>query len=278
MLLTDSYSLNSLVKSYLLSIIQMVNLSEVISADLPWENISLFLTNDCQSWIYKTPVLQQLNISLTVNNSLSLEKISKLFNDYYSGSHLVSEVSHNHWLMIKVGDSILSQWLNEISKIRQVEILRKNDPQVRKKEKQEEVKFIYYNTHARCCSILKSANEQNLIKLNNIEFKYNQWQWEKPELVDYQCLDLYDSYEGKLVRELVRIVDKMEGNKLNYRTTLESLSEGILNVERGCRIWGEVLKKKKNLSLARLGLIAIALKYYQFLIQGLFGQELPSEL
>lgn len=274
MFFTDSYALNSLVKTYLLK--SIILSQEKNYPDLLLSNISLFLTNNTYSLTYKTPLLQQLGLNFRQDNRLFLERIRQLFDDNYSQWYLKITISKDGWLEIKVCDRILNKWLNDISKIGQIEILKNNDN--RGKNKEKKIDFIYYYTHARCCSILKSAHEQNLIELNNLEFKFNKWQLEKPELIDYQHLDLYDSYEGELIRELVIIIDKIERNKINYLTTLDSLTKRILNVEKHCRIWGKVLKKNKNISIARLGLITIALKYYQILIQAQFEQPLPPEL
>ncbi len=276
MFLTDSYALNSFVKSCLLKSIIIINSQAKIYSDLPLSNISLLLTNNSQSLSYKTPLLKQLKINLNQDNCLFLARIIQLFHEHYSHWDLEINIHNDDWLEIKVCDRLLNKWLNEISKIKQIEILKKNKSQGKKKE--ETIKFSYYYTHARCCSLLKSAHEQNLIELNNLEFKLNDWQLNKPELIDYQCLNLYDSYEGELIRELVTIVDKIEENKINYLTFLDNLTKRILNVEKYCRIWGEVFKKNQNISIARLGLIIIALRYYQMLIQAEFEQQFPSEL
>lgn len=276
MFLTDGYALNNFVKSYLLKSIIIINNQANIYPDLPLSNISLLLTDNLQSLSYKTPLLKQLRINFKQDHTLFLEKIIQLFHDHYLHWHLEIDINNDDWLEIRVCDRILNKWLNEISKIKQIEILKKNKSQGKKKE--EIIKFSYYYTHARCCSILKSAHEQNIIELNNLEFKLNHWQLDKPQLIDYQCLNLYDSYEGELIRELVIMIDKIEGNKINYLTTLDNLTKRILNVEKYCRIWGEVLKRNQNISIARLGLIIIALRYYQILIQAQFEQQFPCEL
>lgn len=275
MFFTNSYSFNTIVKNYLLKSIILTQ--EKTYSDLPLSNISILLTDNKNYLSYKIPLLQQLRINDQEDNSIFLQEINQVFSNNYSQWNLAIDVNKNGWLEIKISDRILNQWLNEVSKIEKIEILNKNENQDKKK-KEEKIKFSYYYTHARCSSLLKSAHEQNLIELSNLEFQFNQWNLAKPELINYQYLNLYDSYEGELIKELIMIVDKIENQKINYLTSLDSLTNKILNIEKYCSIWGEVLKKNPNISIARLGLIAIALKYYQIMIQAQFQQQLPSEL
>lgn len=276
MFFQGGYSLNTLVKQHLLTAISVMDEQEINYSNLPLENVSLLLNNKSQFYIYKTPLLQQLGLPLKTNSRLWLAKIRQFFLEHYQQCNLEMIVNEDYWLEIKVGDRILNKWLNKVSKMEQIEILKKM--RNHKKEGENKIKFSYYYTHARCCSILTSAQEQNLIKLNNLEFKINQWNLEKPESIDYQHLNLYGSYEGDLIRELLMMMDKIEGQKINYLTTLDTLTKRILNLEKYCRIWGEVLKKNQPISIARLGLITMALKCYQILIKAQFGQQLPPEL
>jgi hypothetical protein len=52
----------------------------------------------------------------------------------------------------------------------------------------------------------------------------------------------------------------------------------MLEFESHCRIWGKVKQENPKLSQARLGLMALALHYYQNLVDAQLKIKLPTEL
>ncbi|WP_324282529.1 hypothetical protein VKI22_02205 [Cyanobacterium aponinum UTEX 3221] len=278
----EQYSLNYVVKSFLIDLIKAIDINNLHS-QLSLSNLSLQLSTDTDSFVYKTPIFEQLKINSPQLKNLLTQKLLTLFEENYSYGDFKLKINSSHWLEIAVCDPegicgtarILNQWLNNLSRVTKINIIKQKNNSNKTEKK---AKFIYYYTHARCCSILTSAHKQNLIQLNNLDFKINNWYWQKTKDINFNSLNFYKGYESKLIRELVIIIDKIEANKINYLTSLENLTQKILDVEKHCRIWGKVLKNNKDISLARLALIMIALKYYQALIYAQFSLELPSEL
>ncbi len=168
-------------------------------------------------------------------------------------------------------DRTLNHWLNQNYPL--------NFPQnIDTKIDKTQVNFIYIYTHTRCCSLLKSAHRQNIVTLNQLDLKVNQWAIKKPQTINYQTLLKSDNNEQELIRELMIIKEKTDQKKINYNNTLKNLSKKILKLESSSRIWGETLEKNISLSQARLGLIALSLHYYQNIFQAQFNQELPQDI
>lgn len=190
-----------------------------------------------------------------------------------SNQDIIIKVSGNSWLEFEIKNQYISQWLCGLNliKIPQLSTLKINN---------QNLPFNLYYTHARYCSILKSAHQQKIIQLNNLEFQQYNWYLENYHAINYQLLMIPSSYEYQLIRELVIITELIYQNnpKINYVNVLKILSKKMLNMERYCRIWGETKNNNLSLSQARLGLMAIALRYYQHLFYAQFEQELPNKL
>ena len=257
-----SFSLATLIKKQLTSIYDLSNI-----------DFSIGLSNNQNKIVYKSSLCLQLAKS-SQESSLSLgQYIANIFNQNSLKQDISVKVSGNGWLEFIIGDRLLSQWLNKVNKIRFLDF---DKSLMRKNENQEN--FINYYTYARCCSILKSAHQDHIITFNNLEFTINQWHIEKPNIIDYEMVNISGSYEQKLIKELIIITEKIANNKLSYQTFLNKLTKAILDVECYCRIWGETRVENLAISQTRLGLIAISLHYYQNLFYIQFNKYLPAEI
>lgn len=260
--LDESFSLATLIKRQLNCLYDLSNLE-----------FSMDLSKNKNHIIYKSSLCLSYG-KIHQKSSLDLaENIANIFNQTYDKYDIFIKISHNSWLEFIIGDRLLNKWLNEIDKIKLLS--SKNINQIND-ENQDIFTIIY--THARCCSILTSAHQHKIISLNNLEFLPNQWYIEKPSIINYEVLSLSASYEQKLIQELIIITEKIANNKLNYQTSLNNLNKVILDLECHCRIWGETKLKNLEISQGRLGLIAIALHYYQNLFYLQFNQYLPIEI
>jgi arginyl-tRNA synthetase len=246
----ESFSVATLIKKQLNSIYDLSNI-----------NFSIDLSKNQNDIIYKSSLCLQL-AKVEQKSSLYLaQKIAGIFNHGDLKQDILVKISGNGWLEFLISDRLLNQWLNEVNKIKFSPL---NISIIKQDKNQKE--FLTYYSHARCCSILKSGHQQNIITLNNLDFKLNQWHIEKPNFINYKMINLSGSYEQKLIKELIIITEKIANNKLNYQTSLNNLSKAILDVECYCRIWGETLTKNLLISQGRLGLIAVSLNFYQNLL------------
>lgn len=262
LIFNESFSFATFIKKQLASIYDLSNLK-----------FSINLVNNQDFIIYKTSLVFQLE-KFTDKSSLFLaQNLVNLFHKLDLKNDISVRVSGEGWLEFIISDRLLSRWLNEVNKIKFSQL----NTSITKQDKNQE-KFITYYTHARCCSILKSAHQQNIITLNNLDFMINQWHIEKPSFIDYDIINLSRSYEGKLVRELITITEKIVRNKLNYQTSLNNLSKAILDVECYCQILGKTLSKNVEIPQTKLGLIALSLHYYQNIFYTQFNEYLPAEI
>ncbi|HIK36398.1 MAG: hypothetical protein N3D76_10015 [Geminocystis sp.] len=241
------------------------------SANIP-SNFSLCLSRDTTSFTYNTPLGNFLPLS-------SLQEICLFCQQHYNLFHIEATLSNDRWLKFTLHPPVISQWLNTLTSLSA--ITDYYTPAAIAKatvSRQKQLRFIHYYTHARCCSILRDAHLQQIIALDNLDFRLNQWQLLNPSFIDYTCLDLSNSHEASLVRQIVIICEMIYRQKNFSLAAVDNLGKAILDVECHGRIWGETLRKHKNLSLARLGLFVIGLKFYQFLVYHHYHAQLPSEI
>lgn len=258
----ESFSFATLIKKQLVSIYDLQDL-----------NFSVNLVKNKNTFIYKTSLALQLE-KLTDKPSLFLaQNLVNLFHKLDLKNDISVRISGEGWLEFIISDHLLNRWLNEVNKIKFSPL---NISIIKQDKNQKE--FLIYYSHARCCSILKSGHQQNIITLNNLDFKLNQWHIEKPNFINYQMINLSESYEKKMIKELLIITDKIDKSKLNYLESLNNLIKVILDVECYGRIWGETLSKNLLISQGRLGLIAISLNFYQNLFYTQFNEYLPIEI
>lgn len=257
-----SFSISGLIKTQLNSIYNLSNIQ-----------FSIDLINKNDPITYKTCLCLSLAKIKGKSPLYLAQNIANIFNQSYSKKDIFVKVSGDTWLEFIIGDRLINQWLNKVNKINFLE-LSKN---IIKTDKSQ-INFNHYYTHCRCCSILKSAHQQNIINLNSLNFILNQWYIENPVKINYEIINLSRSYEQKLIKELIITTDKVVNNKLNYQNSLNKLSKAILDVECYCQIWGKTLHKNLAISQSRLGLIAIGLHYYQNLFYQEFREDLPTEI
>ncbi|WP_017296024.1 hypothetical protein [Geminocystis herdmanii] len=246
--------------------------------DLLGLNFSVELSKNKEQFIYKSSIALQLakiqqksplliaeNLVNNLDRSRSRSARSNL-KEYF-----LIRISDNGWLEFVILDLFLNHWLNQFYPL-------KLSLNTNIKIDKTQVTFTNIYIHTRCCSLLKSAQRDNIITLDKLDLKINQWKIKIPNIINYKPLLKSGNNEQKLIRELIIISEKINNQKLNYNNALNNLSQKILEFESSSRIWGETLQQNISLSQARLGLIALSLHYYQNIFQAEFNQELPQEI
>lgn len=253
-------SISHLIKQEISSIYDVSNL-----------NFSVELSQNKEQFIYKSSLALQLAKIEQKSPLLIAENIANNLTQSNFQEYFIIKISDHGWLEFIMLDQLLNHWLNQFYPL--------NFPQNFNINSQKaQVDFINIYTHTRCCSLLKSAHRQNIITLDKLELKINQWAIKKPKIINYKTLLKSENNEQELIRELMIITEKINNQKLIYNNILNNLSKKILKFESSSRIWGETLEKNISLSQARLGLIALSLHYYQNIFQAQFNQELPQEI
>ncbi len=256
---------------------------------------NFFLNSNKNEVIYKTPLCLQLAQIYKANSLEIAKKICAIFNSliddnyfysYINKSNLpkywsneqtflkdsIAKVSGEVWLEFYLSKGTLSKYLDYLCFT--------PFPALKNTQKKAIIDFNFIYVHGRFCSILRSAHEQGMIKLDNLDFVLNQWNIIEPEEIDYSLL-IYDKYQDlPLIRCLIYCSEIILNNqqKVNYFSLLKKLNKELTTWEKNCRIWGEIKQRHLSFSQARLGLSAIALSYYQNLCHLVFNQCLPTQL
>ncbi len=146
--------------------------------------------------------------------------------------------------------------------------------------------------HARCCSVLKLAKQQQLVDLtdgwkistsqHSIDFTQSTQDWRGDRLTSIFEADA----ERQLIRALMAILDAI--HCLNGRSTDRqlpnwhqltiSLARSWLEFYRHCRIFGDLQRQNPHLAAARCGLTEISRRYLQLLLENYLGVMAIEEL
>ncbi|MDZ7956317.1 MAG: DALR anticodon-binding domain-containing protein [Aulosira sp. DedQUE10] len=162
--------------------------------------------------------------------------------------------------------------------------------------------FAVQYAHARCCSLLQQAHREGLIKLKdvlsdtqkNIDLQKLSlsnsvsafWSVIFPNPIPWldsdQKLRLHHPAEGRLISELVQVVDDLEchaiNSTVNWQKAALNLSQAFDNFWSECRIWGKVKITSPQLAQARLGLVMITQSVFRVLLEEKLGMFAPLEL
>jgi hypothetical protein len=153
-------------------------------------------------------------------------------------------------------------------------------------------KFHVLYSHARCCSLLRSASREG------ITFPHLPDDFESKEPI-FDLLKLHHPAEQNLVSELVTTIDAINAIFFNEtsldETSLainlaarcdpvsvwkisQALSHSFEEFYQSCRIWGEVMQSNPQLAQRRLGLVLITQKILRSLLEEALAIEAPVEL
>ncbi len=139
--------------------------------------------------------------------------------------------------------------------------------------------------HARCCSLLRLAEVNKIIALDNY------WQITTPNWLNcdfdrihnYPISDekfIFDTLiEEQLIHALMDVLDGLYGNRpQNWSKLLLNLTHSWLEFDRSCQIFGELKRQNPRLAIARCGLTAISRRYLQVLLEDCLGVTALVEL
>ncbi|MDP5339264.1 MAG: DALR anticodon-binding domain-containing protein [Nodularia sp. (in: cyanobacteria)] len=150
--------------------------------------------------------------------------------------------------------------------------------------------FSIQYAHARCYSLALLAHREGLIKLRepiadiseNSALHNLASTKEIPWLNDEQKLRLSHPAEGRLISELVQVIDYLECADLcravNWEKVGLDLSQAFELFWSQCRIWGKVKISAPELAQARLGLIIATQSVLRCLLVDKLGAVAPLEL
>lgn len=147
--------------------------------------------------------------------------------------------------------------------------------------------FFMQHAHARCCSLLRQAEQEGAIAIAQIAAPDELCHLAivrpqpLPWLDDRQQLRFCQQAEYALINQLVAVSDiiYVSNTKLKrWEQAAFNLSQAFTNFHSCCRLWGEVKLSDPQLVEARLGLILAAQVLLQFLLQKQLGVLAPQQL
>ncbi|WP_339406374.1 DALR anticodon-binding domain-containing protein [Nodularia sp. LEGE 04288] len=150
--------------------------------------------------------------------------------------------------------------------------------------------FVIQYAHARCYSLLLLAHREGLIKLRepmpdiseNSALAHLASAQQIPWLNDDQKLRLSHPAEGRLIAELVQVIDNLDcpdlSGAVNWEKVALDLSQAFEAFWSQCRIWGKVKISAPELAQARLGLVIATQSVLRCLLVDKLGAFAPLEL
>jgi len=142
--------------------------------------------------------------------------------------------------------------------------------------------------HARCCSLLRLADREGIIKLKQLHFQDSRSFWEVVEPDSLPWLDemgklrLVHPTERSLIFHLFSAKDALycpaPRQNPNWEKLTKGISESFEKFYSQCRIWGEVKRENLKLAQARLGLLMATQVLLRLLLEDVLGVVAPGEL
>jgi len=189
------------------------------------------------------------------------------------------EVVSPGWINLRLSNRGLATWLQHLS-----QIPSHTPPERQLSLPYSQNIFPVQYAHARCCSLLRSAHQQNLIELKNLDCKTHSWQLLKPNPIpwlndDQDTLRLVHPAERFLLEQILDLQDALcNHSQVSCVKLALTLSQAFDKFYSSCRIWGEVKTETPELAQARLGLVAVTQGLLRSLLQDQLRSFAPIEL
>jgi arginyl-tRNA synthetase len=147
-------------------------------------------------------------------------------------------------------------------------------------------------SHARCCSLLRMADRDQLIAIAqpDVTTAPQIWSLAAPNPIPWvdkgDRLRLVHPAESNLISQLLIVLDNLfpilevekREKPVNYLKLANNLSEAFQMFYSQCRIWGEVKTEQPKLAQARLGLVLATQSLLRFILEELLSAVAPLEL
>lgn len=136
--------------------------------------------------------------------------------------------------------------------------------------------------HARCCSLLRSAERENLITLKQDRHP-TRCQIAEPKAISWlnreNCLWLNESAEYELLRQLLMVADTWQKeSEIDWLKTALRLSRATAIFQANCRFLGRVRVLEPQKAIARLGLLDLVRSWLYLILQKKLKAAAPTEL
>jgi DALR anticodon binding domain len=205
----------------------------------------------------------------------------------YLGQPCLAEAMPNGMLTLQVTDAGLAGWLHFLGKNDWRSLELPGEKTADQPPLNAKTLFAVQAAHARCCSLLRLAQQAGLVKLaaSAAEPDTREWAIAPPDPVPWlhadQTLRCRHPAEQRLIGQLLTTFEMLCPQPASLAQTLRSaadLAQALQQFDAACRIFGEVKTELPELAQARLGLVWVTrLVLKQMLNQGL-NAIAPTEL
>ncbi|TAE60801.1 MAG: anticodon-binding protein [Nostocales cyanobacterium] len=256
--------------------------------------VPLYQDTDVRKILYISSVALQLSGGDSSKSTSLVRDIASGLSADFSELFSVKVVAPA-WIHIELTDPTLAAWLNflidkngyfqEFSSRNQVTNINitEFEPQESGLKNINSYFQIQY-AHARCCSLLRLAGREGLMKIvqegtNNLRILSHET---IPWLNCDQKLRFYQPEELCLLGLLVKTVDNLvfpdAHGMVNWKTEALKLSAAWESFWCSCRIWGDVKNNSLELAQARLGLLMVTQLVLKSVLENRLGVLAPMEL
>ncbi|MBW4550025.1 MAG: hypothetical protein KME35_02780 [Aphanocapsa sp. GSE-SYN-MK-11-07L] len=218
-------------------------------------------------------------------------------------------VQASGWIDCRLTEAAIADWLQKVSQrppqlLTSQPLVANENPGLSNALSPELIFKLQY-AHARCCSLLRLADRDQLLQLSEPNPLNSPRLWQivapaaMPWLTSSGHLRLVHPQEKLLLQQLLEFPGWLAGS-VRYSSIAASYNQTVILIPwppapkaverqiqllcdrfegfyRHCRIWGEV-KENSELAIARLGLVAATHAVIQFWLRDLLGLDFPLEL
>lgn len=252
------------------------------------ENIPLKRTKDIEKTSYISAIAFKLQIALQKTPA----EIAQGINSRIKSAADFTVYVRAGWIQFQLTELGLANWLQHLSQWNpQHPDYHQTEQKIDTKDTKLDTKldnannlFLLEYTHARCCSLLRLGQREQLIKLSGHS---TDWQIIKPSpipwLNEQNQLRLNSLTERTLISRLITTLDTLSKgkNEVTYRQIVKlatDLSQDLLIFYAANRIWNETKTENLALAQARLGLILTTQIVLKLLLEKGLGILPPQEM
>lgn len=246
--------------------------------------LPLYQDTDNGKILYISSVAFQLSGSDSSNSTQFVRDIVTSFSAHCSEVFSVKVVPPA-WIHVELTDPTLAAWLHFLIN-EGLGLQETGNWELKAGVNQDKLSsklFTIQYAHARCCSLVRLADREGLIKLRSAsEDDCLTPEDSIPWLDGDQKLRFAHPDEMGLLHLLVKTVDDLvfpdSNRSVNWITTGLKLSEAFDRFWCNCRIWGEVKINSLELSQARLGLLIATRLVLKSILEAKLRANAPLEL
>ncbi|GAX39671.1 DALR anticodon-binding domain-containing protein [Tolypothrix sp. NIES-4075] len=274
---SNNTAIKQLIYSHVLSALSIyTNTDSILSREN--HKIPLYKSRDINRILYISGVALQLSKSQN-RNAIEIACAIASHLSANCGDEFIIEIVPPGYIHFVLTDPILAAWLQRLVEGKGGGGDGERGGWGETKYENSSHLFAVQYAHARCCSLMRLAQQEKLIQLNEPNTSSALGRVISPSSIPWLNCDrklrLEHSASFRLISQLVQVVDDLEcpdqAGSVNWEKAAINLSQAFEIFWCNCRIWGEVKITSPELSQARLGLVIATQSVLRFLLEEKLG-------